>query len=338
VLVIALLGGLLAWHGGLGRNSARTPRLDPASQRYVTMLWTYYVPLVAANDKAQTCLARMNYSDPAMQAQLMPTCQTLETTELAAAQTFSAQLNAATPPARWRAQHAALQAAGSYLIAVTNEQVAAITARDVTRYLGTIEPALTAQSRFEDPITQLNLQLHVGAPPRPRPLPYLSSNYATASVIKRTTSPAALDPASQAYVDLLRAYYVPLEAAYPPAFQCYLDVTGSQTAVDITICQAPIQAELAAAQALSIHLASATPPAQWQTVHATLRQDTQLIITVLTERLQAISANSLTQLLAASPPSGSKETVMCDPIARINEGLPALSPPLPSFEAELCYV
>jgi hypothetical protein len=142
------------------------------------------------------------------------------------------------------------------------------------------------------------------------------------------TPTATPDPASQAYVDLLRAYYVPLAEAYTPALTCVQNALSSQNASDMAACQAPVQTEQAAAQSLSAHLASATPPPRWQRQHDTLTAATQGIITMTTNQLQAIEARSQALLLASFNSALDVGAVFCDPVAQINAGPPRLSPPL----------
>jgi hypothetical protein len=139
---------------------------------------------------------------------------------------------------------------------------------------------------------------------------------------------ATQDPLSQAYVDLLREYYVPLAEANTPALTCALNVLPSQSASDLAACQSPIQTEQAAAQVLSAHLASATPPPRWQTQHTTLTVATQGIVTWTTTQLQAIEAQNVARFVGNSSPVLDEGTAFCDPIAQINAGPPRVSPPL----------
>jgi hypothetical protein len=143
------------------------------------------------------------------------------------------------------------------------------------------------------------------------------------------TPTATPDPASQAYVDLLRAYYVPLAEAYTPATTCVQNALSSpQSASEMATCQGPVQTELAAAQALSTHLASATPPLRWQRQGNALKAATQGIIALATTQLQAIAARSQALLGDSYTAGVDVGAAFCDPIAQINAGPPRLSPPL----------
>ncbi|HEV2239266.1 MAG TPA: hypothetical protein VGR57_21600 [Ktedonobacterales bacterium] len=157
------------------------------------------------------------------------------------------------------------------------------------------------------------------------------------------TPTPTLDPQSQAYVTMLRTYYVPLADAYQPAFDCYENLIAplggnvpimTPSVVEhapssvLDACRAPVQAELAAAQALNAHLASAAPPSRWQSQHAALRQSTQAIISFASKELQGITTHSVALYL--SPGNGIEEAVLfCTPIQQINAGPPRLSPQLP---------
>jgi hypothetical protein len=151
---------------------------------------------------------------------------------------------------------------------------------------------------------------------------------ATAPTHPPLTLTATQDPTSQAYVDLLRVYYVPLAQAYTPALTCVLNALALQTISDMVACRAPVQTEQAAAQALSAHLANATPPARWQMQHAALRAATQGLITWSTQELQAIEARSLALFAANYSSSIDVGAAFCDPINHINAGPPRVSPPL----------
>jgi hypothetical protein len=173
LLIIALLGGLLASRHVVGPGPNGSPRLDAASQAYLTMLRTYYAPLVDANITAQACVRAVAMSTPDGRPQLIPTCRAPLATELAAARTFSAQLDLATAPTRWQAQHAALKRETSDLISVLATQVVATDAGNIAQLLETIDPASQALKPFRDSITQINIQIHAGQPPLPAPLPVL---------------------------------------------------------------------------------------------------------------------------------------------------------------------
>jgi hypothetical protein len=180
LLVIALLGGLLASRHPAGPGPSGSPRLDVASQAYLTMLHTYYDPLVPANHTAQDCVHTSATWDPSQTAerfQLMLTCRPPLVTELTAAQIFTAKLATAVPPARWRAEHAMLGTAMADLFTVLNSQIAAIDARSLAQFVGTLDQAASLRHMFETPIAQINLQIHAGPPPLPPPLTALWFDY-----------------------------------------------------------------------------------------------------------------------------------------------------------------
>jgi hypothetical protein len=177
--LLILLGGCSIAQAGV-KVTPTAPALDAASQRYLDLLESYYVPLAVANDPAQLCVRDVAVTDPTMteaRFQLMLTCRPPMVTELSAAQTFDSKLLTATPPARWQAQDTALKQAIPVLITVLTAQIAAIDAQSVAQFLATIDSASQSITKFQDPIVQINLQSHVGRPPHPSALPVMGSRY-----------------------------------------------------------------------------------------------------------------------------------------------------------------
>lgn len=163
VLVIALIGVLLAQQhlaGSapvVGPKPTPSPTLDATAQAYITLLRTYYVPMAYANPAARDCISAVESAHAAQQATLMATCRAPMAAQLALAQVLLAHLTKATPPARWRTQHLALLQAVQAIIALLTEQVSAIDAHDVTRFLNTIDLATAALALFCAPLDQLDL-------------------------------------------------------------------------------------------------------------------------------------------------------------------------------------
>jgi hypothetical protein len=160
VLVIAILAGALFAHFRAPTQPVTphptptaTPALDPQSQAYVTLLRTYYIPMADANDPAKVCWSAVIVSK---QVQYMAPCRPPTAAMLALAQTLRTQLAAAAPPARWQTQHVALQQAVDGQIALLTEELAAIDAQDLTRFLNTQDLVLHTLGLFCTPIAQLN--------------------------------------------------------------------------------------------------------------------------------------------------------------------------------------
>jgi hypothetical protein len=170
VLIIALLGGLLVsrQHASSG---AVAPTLDKTSQAYLDMLRTNYVPLAQANTTAQFCVGSVGLTVLAAdRLGMMQTCRAPLASELLTAHHLSDQLAHAAPPAPWRALNAALRRGTERLIPVLVTQLAAIDAQNVAQFLGTEDPASAAIIAFQEPINQINAQIHAGPPPAPAPL------------------------------------------------------------------------------------------------------------------------------------------------------------------------
>lgn len=169
----ALLAGCASARSGTTLSAATpTPSADPATQAYVSLLRHYYVPMANANGSAKNCFIRVEQTLARLQAGQMAHCQTPMAAELTAAQTLRAQLAETAPPAQWQAQHAALKSAVQALINLTTEQVQAIDAGDVNRFLNTGMPVAGAvMTQFCDPIAQID----AGPPPLTPILPQVDA-------------------------------------------------------------------------------------------------------------------------------------------------------------------
>lgn len=157
----------------------------------------------------------------------------------------------------------------------------------------------------------------------------------TQPVTPRPTATATLDPQSQAYVTLLNTYYRPMAAADLPAAQCYVQTMNTGNLQDLLACRAPIANELALAQALRAQLATANPPARWQSQHTALRQAVQGLIDVETAQLAAIDAHDINRFLN-NPQLGAVLGAFCPIVAQLNAGPPPLSPKLSAPEPANC--
>lgn len=141
-----------------------------------------------------------------------------------------------------------------------------------------------------------------------------------------------LDAASQAYVSMLRRYYVPMVTATDPAQGCVGDVGYSQPAVRAQLmvtCRAPIETQLAAARTFSAQLAIANPPVRWRAQDAILKHATTNLIDVLTTQIAAIDARNLAQFLETADPGSQSLKLFFNPIDQINRDLHVGPPPLP---------
>jgi hypothetical protein len=151
------------------------------------------------------------------------------------------------------------------------------------------------------------------------------------------TAPA-LDPASQAYVSMLRTYYAPIAVDNPSVETC-LGNAGNmlpnevQAAQLMPTCRPLVAAQLTAASTFAAQLASTTPPARWRTQDAELRQATQGLIPILTAWLRAIDARDTGQFVPLWDRSSPALGLFQAPIAQINAdihvGPSPLPPPLP---------
>jgi hypothetical protein len=156
------------------------------------------------------------------------------------------------------------------------------------------------------------------------------------------TNPAAtptLDPTAQAYVSMLRTYYVPTADANTASLNCFLAVQQAsvgQQAQAMADCRSPFAAQLADARTLLTQLAAATPPVRWQTQHVALQQAVHGLITLLTEQLAAVNAGDVTRLMGAKSLAITSLPLFCAPIAQLNAGPPPLAPPLHAPDPSFC--
>jgi putative zinc finger protein len=134
-----------------------------------------------------------------------------------------------------------------------------------------------------------------------------------------------LDPQSQAYVSVLRNYYQPVFVATSLDTDCqntYGAAAPSRKLAALLNCRATAAAAVTSAQALSDHLASASPPARWQTADAALKQAAAATVAVYNQRVAAIDAHDTAQFDALGPQTASVLAQYCGPIAQINADLP----------------
>jgi hypothetical protein len=150
------------------------------------------------------------------------------------------------------------------------------------------------------------------------------------------TATPALDPQSQAYVTLLRTYYLPFADADDASVNCWGAVKAAAQANQeqlLATCRSPEAAELALGQTLHTQLAAAAPPARWQAAHATLQQAVDGLLALATQSLAAIDAQDVSRYLDVFT---SIENQFCAPIAQLNAGPPPLSPKLYTPNASTC--
>ena len=153
----------------------------------------------------------------------------------------------------------------------------------------------------------------------------------------RTVTPTAtIEPAAQAYLSLLRTYYVPMATANFASRDCFLSVRATSTAQQLATCKTPVAAELAAGQTLVIQLGNVTPPARWQAQHTALRQAMPGVVALTTTQLKAIEANDVSGYLNTNHQAHDALLLFCDPITQINAGPPPVSPPLPVPDPLIC--
>jgi putative zinc finger protein len=344
VLVIALLSALLAWHGGAGPAHTRTPTptatQDPISQAYVDMLRTYYVPLAEAYQPAFDCYENLigplggnvGILTPSVvehaPSSVLDACRAPVQAELAAAQALSAHLASATPPARWQAQHAALQQSTQAIIRVASTELQGITTHDLAQYLSPGN-TLDEAALFCLPIGQIN----VGPPPLSPPLLTIEQGQCGPDQPVPTATP---DPASQAYITLLRTYYTPLVSTDLNLRNCYITVENTRKLQDMLACRPLWADQLLLVRTLRTQLATASPPAHWQTQHAALQQAIDGRIAVLTEQLAAIDAQDVTRFLNTTAAQNDNFASFCPIIAQLNAGPPPLSPQLSAPESLMC--
>jgi hypothetical protein len=153
-----------------------------------------------------------------------------------------------------------------------------------------------------------------------------------------TTTPAAtptltLDPTTQAYVSVLRTYYVPFsKSGGQEIYWCeerYAVDSKSQRPQDMVTCQPMELSARDDAQAALTHLGATPPPARWQQADTELKQALQLMIPYYTARISAIDANSTTQFEAAYTDLANQPSPMfCDAIRQLNAPPSPFAPPL----------
>jgi hypothetical protein len=151
-----------------------------------------------------------------------------------------------------------------------------------------------------------------------------------------TTPMPTLDPESQAYVTLLRTYYLPVVTAEPPTFECYNLLVNTRKLADLLACRGPMAAQLAAAQTLRTQLATATPPPRWQSQHTALQQAVQGFIGVQTDMLAAIDAQDITRFFSYETRVIDVLSSFCPIVTQLNAGPPPLSPALSPVELNTC--
>jgi putative zinc finger protein len=159
---------------------------------------------------------------------------------------------------------------------------------------------------------------------------------------RRPAQPAAphptptLDAPTRAYVQLLRAYYVPLADANSPVITCLriaANVERTAQAQQMATCRAPLLTELAAAQTFATQIATATPPIAWQSSDATLKQAAPRLVTLLSTQIADIDAGDIAALTVSQETGTHVLYLFLAPInqfnATIGAGPPPRTPPLP---------
>ena len=167
LLLLALLGGLLAWRGYAGPrklvNPTATPTmaLDPTAQAYVQVLRTDYPPFVAAEQQEFDQCHKVPASQP-----LAP-CRPLEVAARMAAQTLLSHLATTPPPLSWQARDTALKQALQAAIAFNTRRIQAIDAQDRIQFQLTISDGNLAGAQLCAAI----LRIDSGPPPLVPSLP-----------------------------------------------------------------------------------------------------------------------------------------------------------------------
>lgn len=160
VLLAILVGTLFAWQRGPAKPTVprptAIPTLDTQTQAYVNLLHQYYGPVVAASGAVNYCADSVRNSPPAEKAGALGGCRPPVADNLEKARILLAQLEKATPPARWHSQHVALQQAVQGWIPLITAELRAIDARDVTGFFNELDPLITIWRQFCTPIAQLN--------------------------------------------------------------------------------------------------------------------------------------------------------------------------------------
>lgn len=158
---------------------------------------------------------------------------------------------------------------------------------------------------------------------------------ATATTAPAATPTATVDVPSQAYLTLLHTYYLPWVLAHHqqrdtcgPDFNA---LPASDKAKQLPACRPLLVTEIAAGMTLIAQLASAQPPARWQTAHEGLKQAMQGAAAWDGQRLAAIDAHDVPHFVALSYGAPQVLTVFCEPIRTINAGPPVTNLPVPDF-------
>jgi hypothetical protein len=147
-----------------------------------------------------------------------------------------------------------------------------------------------------------------------------------ASGARTPTPTATLDATTQAYLAMLRTYFVPwardwIAERYPP-FDCgywFISLPATQQTQQLPACRPPLVTEIAAGKTLIAQLALARPPARGQAVHAALEQGMQAVKAYDAQRLHAIDAHRVSQYVSVIRYGGPEVGVLfCTPISAIN--------------------
>jgi hypothetical protein len=170
VLLVALLGGMLAWHqqsGSRPHTPIATPTriLDPTSAAYVGVLRTYYPPFSLAEEQEyEQCALPITHMSP---PQDLAPCRPVELAAISAAQTLLDHLAGTPAPVRWQAQDAALKQAVQAALAYNTKRVHYIDTKDVLQFYFTRDAGSAAGGLLCTTI----LQIDRGPPPLSPGLP-----------------------------------------------------------------------------------------------------------------------------------------------------------------------
>ncbi|HEY7342274.1 MAG TPA: hypothetical protein VH591_15460 [Ktedonobacterales bacterium] len=153
------------------------------------------------------------------------------------------------------------------------------------------------------------------------------------------TPTATIEPVTQAYLTVLRQYYMPfLGDETLEKNRCGIPALFGSLAVVkslMSFCGQFESKALASAQTLLDHLKTVTPPTQWKTADEKLKQAIQVTITFHAKKLQAINTQNAAQYKEVNGTGPVMAGLYCDPIGQINAGLP-LSSALPVPEQSAC--
>jgi hypothetical protein len=147
------------------------PTVDAVSQAYVNILQTYYVPFFDAHSKDLHCYLVVHnlwiVNAPSSKVvKAMNDCRDPLAASMAAAQVLQTQLAGATPPARWQAQHTALQNGVQSYFTYIATLVHDIDTGNVDDY-NNVSQARRLQNSFCEPIAQINAGPPQVIPPLP---------------------------------------------------------------------------------------------------------------------------------------------------------------------------